>query len=138
MKTTTLILAGSILMAGTAFARAEMLTFKADMTPGSEVPPAAESKGSGEATVMIDTETKKVTWQTTVKDLTGDATAAHIHGPAETGKNAPPMIDLSAGIMKGEGTVTDQQLADIQAGRAYVNIHTAKYPDGEIRGQLLK
>ncbi len=48
------------------------------------------------------------------------------------------MVDMSASIMKGEGTVTDQQLADIEAGKTYVNVHTAQYPDGEIRGQLLR
>ena len=105
---------------------------------GSEAPPAANSHGSGQATVRIDTETKKVTWDIAVKDLTGDPTAAHIHGPAGAGVNAPPLVDMSANIMKGEGTVTDQQLADIQAGQTYINVHTAKYPDGEIRGQLLR
>lgn len=133
-----LALSGAVLFGLSTFAQAEMLTFKADMTPGSEAPPAANSHGSGQATVRIDTETKKVTWDIAVKDLTGDPTAAHIHGPAGAGVNAPPLVDMSANIMKGEGTVTDQQLADIQAGQTYVNVHTAQYPDGEIRGQLLR
>lgn len=133
-----LALSGAVLFGLSTFAQAEMLTFKADMTPGNESPPAANSHGSGQATVRIDTETKKVTWDIAVKDLTGDPTAAHIHGPAGAGVNAPPLVDMSANIMKGEGTVTDQQLADIQAGQTYINVHTAKYPDGEIRGQLLR
>ena len=138
MKIRTLALAGGMLLGFVTVAQAEMLTFKADLTPSSEVPPVTDSKASGEATIMIDTASKKVSWATVTKDLTGDATAAHIHRPAETGVNAPPMVDLSANIMKGEGTITDQQIADIQAGKAYINVHTAKYPDGEIRGQLLK
>jgi hypothetical protein len=32
--------------------------------------------------------------------------------------------------------LTDAQLADLQAGRMYLNIHTEQYPDGEIRGQV--
>ncbi|MBK8771660.1 MAG: CHRD domain-containing protein [Rhizobiales bacterium] len=128
----------TLMVAGASFAQAEMLTFKADLTAASEVPPATDSKGSGMATVTVDTDTKKVSWEVTSKDLTGDATAAHIHGPAAAGENAPPMIDISANIAKGSGDITDAQLADLQAGRTYLNIHTMKYPDGEIRGQLMK
>jgi CHRD domain len=43
---------------------------------------------------------------------------------------------MSKAIMEGSAEITDAQLADIQAGKTYVNIHTAKFPDGEIRGQL--
>ena len=128
----------TLMVAGASFAQAEMLTFKADLTAASEVPPAADSKGSGIATVTVDTATKKVNWEVTSKDLTGDATAAHIHGPAAVGENGPPMIDISANIAKGSADITDAQLADLQAGRTYLNIHTMKYPDGEIRGQLMK
>lgn len=138
MTIRTLALAGTMLLGFATTGHAEILTFRADMTPGSEAPPAPNSHGSGQATVTIDPETKKATRQIAVKDLTGDPTAAHIHCPAGTCVKAPPMVDMSANIMKGEGTVTDQQLADIQAGKTYVNVHTAQYPDGEIRGQLLR
>lgn len=134
----SLTLASVLLAAGTSLAQAEMLTFKAELAPASEVPPAADSKGSGMATVMVDTETKKLTWEVTSKDLTGAATAAHIHGPAAVGENAGPMIDISASIEKGSADVTDAQLTELQAGRTYINVHTEKYPGGEIRGQLMK
>jgi hypothetical protein len=134
----SLTLASVLLAAGTSLAQAEMLTFKAELAPASEVPPAADSKGSGMATVMVDTETKKLTWEVTSKDLTGAATAAHIHGPAAVGENAGPMIDISASIEKGSADVTEAQLTELQAGRTYINVHTEKYPGGEIRGQLRK
>jgi hypothetical protein len=38
--------------------------------------------------------------------------------------------------MNGEATLTDQQIADLTAGKWYFNIHTAAHPGGEIRGQL--
>ncbi len=72
MTIRTLSLAGTMLLGFATAGHAEMLTFKADMTPGNEAPPAANSHGSGQATVTIDSETKKVTWQIAVKDLTGD------------------------------------------------------------------
>lgn len=52
------------------------------------------------------------------------------------GANAGPAVDISGKIEEGSASVTDQQIADIQAVKRYVNIHTAKYPDGEIRGQV--
>lgn len=138
MKTLTLAMIGTVMLASSGLAQAEILTLKAEMTAAKEVPPAADSKASGSATFTIDTETKKITWETTSRDLTGAATAAHIHGPAAEGENAGPLIDMSANIERGSADLTDAQLADVQAGRTYVNIHTEKYPDGEIRGQLLR
>ena len=63
---------------------------------------------------------------------------AHFHGPAAPGANAPPIIvvkDLPS-PMKGTATLTDAQIADLQAGKWYFNIHTSAHPGGEIRGQL--
>jgi len=34
-------------------------------------------------------------------------------------------------------TLTEQQAAEVLAGRWYVNVMTMQYPDGEIRGQIL-
>lgn len=86
--------------------------------------------------VTLDTDGKTVSWKITYKGLTGDATAAHFHGPADAGANAGPAVDISGKIEEGSASVTDQQIADIQAVKWYLNIHTAKYPDGEIRGQV--
>ncbi len=116
---------------------AETMTFTADLKAASEVPPV-DSVAAGSAELVVDTDAKKVSWTVTVKDLSGDATAAHIHGPADAGQNAGPMVDLSAAIMKGSADISDAQIADLQSGKTYVNVHTAKFPDGEIRGQLKK
>jgi hypothetical protein len=117
-------------------AQAEMLTFKADMLGATEVP-ATDSAGKGTAELTVDTDAKKVSWTMSVDGLTGEATAAHTHGPASATETAPPVIDMSgAMMMKGSADITDAQLADMKAGKYYVNVHTAKFPDGEIRGQL--
>jgi hypothetical protein len=119
-----------------AAAQAEMLTFKADMLGSTEVP-ATDSAGKGTAELTVDTDAKKVSWTMSVDGLTGEATAAHAHGPASATEKAPPVIDMSgAMMMKGSADITDAQLADMKAGKYYVNVHTAKFPDGEIRGQL--
>jgi Cu/Zn superoxide dismutase len=126
----------SALMFTATGSQAEMLTFKADMLGSTEVP-ATDSAGKGAAEVMVDTDAKKVTWTMTVEGLSGDATAAHVHGPASATEKAPPVIDMSGDMMmKGSADITEAQWTDMKAGKYYVNVHTAKFPDGEIRGQL--
>jgi hypothetical protein len=113
-------------------------TFKAEMTAASETPPTASS-GKGEVDASYDPATKTLTWTITYADLTGPAKAAHFHGPAKVGAKAAPVIPISGDLaspIKGTATLTDQQAKDLQAGLWYFNVHTAKFPDGEIRGQL--
>ena len=125
----------SVLVATSA--SAEMLAFKADLKGASEVPPT-DSAATGTATVDVDTAPKELKWTIQYSGLTGNATAAHFHGPAAVGENAGPAVDISGKIESGSATVTDAQIADLQAGKMYINIHTAKFPDGEIRGQVSK
>ncbi|TGV77116.1 CHRD domain-containing protein, partial [Mesorhizobium sp. M00.F.Ca.ET.158.01.1.1] len=69
------------------------------------------------------------------------AVAAHIHGPAAMGENADPVIPFKGKLkspIKGSATLTDAQAADLEAGKYYVNVHTAAHKDGEIRGQIEK
>jgi hypothetical protein len=115
----------------------ETMTFKADLKGSSEVPPT-DSAATGSADVTVDTDTKKLSWTVTSSGLSGDAVAAHFHGPAAAGENADPVVDITAAIAKGSAEIGDQQLADLQAGKWYVNIHTEKFPNGEIRGQVEK
>ena len=133
----TMVIAGlTLVVLGTASAaQAEIMKFYADMTAGDATPPT-DSKANGTAFVTVDTDAKQLMWTVQIDGLTGDATAAHIHGPAAKGEKAGPEIDMSKAIMGGNAAITDAQIADIKAGKTYVNVHTAKFPDGEIRGQL--
>ena len=126
---------GAILASGAAVG--ETMKFKADLKAASEVPPT-DSAGTGLADVSVDTSTKKLTWTITSSGLTGEATAAHFHGPAAVGENAGPVVDISKNVASGTSDITDAQLSYLHAGKWYLNIHTQKYPDGEIRGQVEK
>src|SRR5246127_5434066 len=132
----TVAFAAAVAFAGPAFAE----KFKATLDGKSEVPPNA-SAGTGTADIDYDPSTKKLSWKVTYSGLTGPATAAHFHGPADTSKNAGVAVAIpNAGSSPVEGSaiLTDAQAADLEAGRYYVNIHTAANPGGEIRGQVTK
>jgi hypothetical protein len=128
-------LAAGLFTAAPAFA--EVLNYKVMLDGASQSPPA-DTKAKGTADVKIDTDAKTITWTVTEKDLTGAPTAAHFHGPAAASENAKPEIDISKSIESGSAPITEAQIADVKAGKVYLNIHTAKFPDGEIRGQLVQ
>lgn len=96
------------------------------------------SAGTGMAMGSLDTVTKVFNYDATYSGLTGPATAAHFHGPAAPGANAGPVVPIAnpASPIKGQATLTDAQVADLTAGKWYLNIHTAAHPGGEIRGQV--
>ena len=123
-------------MAVPAFA--EEVKFSADLAASAEVPPN-DSAGTGKVDATLDTETKMFTWNITYDGLGGEATAAHFHGPAAEGENAPPVVPIDGALaspISGSATLTDEQITQLQGGMWYFNVHTAQYPDGEIRGQV--
>lgn len=123
----------------TASAEAEVRRFSAALNPTQEVP-AAVSQGQGNASLTLDTTTRKLTWSITYRGLTGPATAAHIHGPATPTENAGVVINLAPQGMKtplaGSAELTEAQVIDLLAGKYYINVHTDQNKPGEIRGQL--
>lgn len=130
-----LFLAAGLVAAGTA--SAEMMEMNVGLTGAEEVPPV-ETSGSGEIEVMYDSDTRMLSWELDYSGLTGDATAAHFHGPADPGENAPPVVpvtDFSDGA-EGSAELTEAQAAELMAGKMYFNLHTAANPGGEIRGQV--
>ncbi len=117
-------------------------TYVADLSGLSEVPPNTSS-----ATGSIQAELTGTTLVVTggFSDLLGAYTASHIHR-APAGVNGPVVVGLSplpAGPFSGSYpaatntfTLTPAQVADLQAGLHYVNVHSQVFPGGEIRGQL--
>jgi len=132
----TLAFAAAIGFAGPAFAE----KMKATLDGKAEVPPNT-SAATGTADVDYDPASKKLSWKVTYSGLSGPATAAHFHGPAEAGKNggvAVAIPNAASSPVEGSATLTDAQAADLTAGKYYVNVHTAANPGGEIRGQVTK
>lgn len=138
----TLVLAAAGLLAGCASdsnAVGMMKTYHATLSGAQEVPPTSSS-GQGSAEFTVDPDSHKVTWNVSYSGLTGPAMAAHIHGPAAPGANAGVVTNIAANgtasPIQGSAVLTDAQMADLMAGKDYVNIHTAQNKGGEIRGQI--
>jgi hypothetical protein len=134
----SLAIAGfAVLFAGTA--SAATVKYTATLTATAEVPPT-KSTGSGDATVSLDTATHEITYDVTFKGFATPAAAAHIHGPAEPGKNAGVVVPLGSNPtspIHGTAKLTPEQEQQLAAGMYYVNVHTKEDPAGAIRGQLM-
>lgn len=121
----------------TAFA--ESIAMKATLDSAAEVPPN-DGSGTGKGAFTYDTDTKQLTYTITYDELTGPATAGHIHGPAAPGANARVVVPFAVpeSPISGTATLTDDQAEALLTERLYVNIHTAANKAGEIRGQIVK
>ena len=99
---------------------------------------AGTGSGSGDVLAMLDGKT--LSYTVNYKGLTGPAVAAHFHDAPTPGGNGPPVVPatVTPSPIKGTATLTDAQIADLNAGKVYFNIHTAANPGGEIRGTLSK
>lgn len=141
---------------------AEAVRFEAILSGDAQRPPVATT-ATGLAEITVEPDTLNVTWTITFSGLSGDPVAAHFHGPATEEETAPPVIDLGSGaygatadtqaaagtsggttegtvadaFLEGSARLTEDQIADLVAGRYYLNIHTADHPNGEIRGQII-
>jgi hypothetical protein len=144
-KTTLVLIVATpaVLLASYVPSRAEIVNLKADLKGSDETPPTT-SAGTGTFKGTYDTKTKQLTWTITYSGLTGPVTRADFHGPARVGKygsikvrvivNHSP-IEGSAILTKPTAKALDN---DLLSGKFYINLHTAAYPRGEIRGQIAK
>jgi hypothetical protein len=137
MIRSTMLAAAALYGLAGAAAHADTLKFHATMDAASEVPPK-KSDGKGMVDCTIDTSTKMLSYTMSYTGLTGPATMAHFHGPADVGVNAGVMVPITPATTptKGTATLTDAQIADFKSGKVYANVHTEANKGGEIRGQV--
>jgi hypothetical protein len=123
--------------------------FVATLSGQEEVPPT-NSQGTGMAEVTVSGENAE--YSVNASNMQG-VTAGHIHSGGQ-GENGPIIVTLfkndspsnevsetgSITADKLEGPMAGKQLTDLVTamsnGETYVNIHTEKNPNGEIRGQI--
>ena len=114
--------------------------FSARLDSRQETPkPRGEPVRAGGSFTATLTGTK-LTWKLTFSHLSGPAVAAHIHSGAKR-KPGPVIVPLCGPCKTtsvGSAKVSAAVAKALQSGNTYVNVHTAKNPNGEIRGQIGK
>ncbi|HXM33585.1 MAG TPA: TIGR03118 family protein [Pyrinomonadaceae bacterium] len=118
-------------------------TFVASLDGPHEVPPKV-TNGAGTGIVIVTNEaTGAAKVSLAFSGLTSGTTAAHIHGPAAPGVNAPVLFPLpiatgvtSGGVNDFSITLSPTQIQNLKDGLLYFNVHTTNNPGGEIRGQI--
>ena len=142
-KLVSVALAGIfVALAVTAFAgaarRANPIMVSTKLTAKEEVPPQVVKNTKGAGSFTGDITGNKLTWTLKFSGLTGPATAAHIHLGAmgASGNVVVPLCGPCKSPLKGTATLSSALLKDLKVHKLYVNVHTAKNPAGEIRGQL--
>ncbi|MDQ3945780.1 MAG: CHRD domain-containing protein [Actinomycetota bacterium] len=136
-----LALAGLAVLFGAPPAQAKMVSYTATLSPDEEVPTKGPSGASGTAKIDINTDTNQVCFDLAPTGLPETPTAGHIHSGAK-GASGPVVIDfnLPASGLKNCVTSEAAKVAAVTGdpGNHYVNIHTASYQAGAMRGQLVE
>ena len=151
-----LVAAAAALLLLPLAAQATVYQFNASLAGSNETVPNAAT-ATGVATLFYnDFNTAlltddKYSFSLSAFGLTGVASGYHIHAAAPAGMNAgvvvnlaaAPFLSLNAGgslLVGGSGVAPPNAsfLGHLQASLAYVNLHTAAFPGGEIRGQLIQ
>jgi hypothetical protein len=128
--------------AGAGSQAVTQVNIAAGMNPQQEVPaPSAAAdaaRGAFTGTVTTTSNGADFTWKLVFTQLTGPATAAHLHTGArkEPGPVIVPLCSPCTNNMTGKAHLTPGDVSALRSGRVYVNIHTAANPAGEIRGQV--
>ena len=151
------VLAFALVLPGKQVSANRQFAYKANLSTSNELGEVVGSsaRGSGLVANAMD---GTYSFILVVRNLSGPATAAHIHGPATASENAPVLIPLctstttctmdSTGALNISGSITvadlmaagitgGQFVSWLNSGMLYVNVHTALNPAGEARGQLL-
>lgn len=135
----------ALVLAGAAAAvRSVVFTVDANLTPGQEVPRQVVRAPRARATFTSKLTTAgksgSLRWGLIYRHLSSAAIAAHIH-KGKPGKAGPIVVSLCGPCRSGAHGVVKidaKTMSAIKTGDAYVNLHTKKNPNGEIRGQLVE
>jgi hypothetical protein len=142
-KFVVLLTAGAVCalaLAALSLAAAQTTVWTAALSSGQEVPKQVVKDAAAHGLFKGTLSGSKLKWKLTFAKLTGPALAAHIHMAAKgkSGAIVVPLCGPCTSGVTGTATLTAPVLAAFKKHLLYVNVHTAKNPNGEIRGQLAK
>lgn len=112
-------------------------TFNATMTGREVVPTVYGTRSTGTGSFTLDADGTVLLYG--VSHTLTSPTEAHLHlGIAGASGTVLLPLSIVAGVIEGSLPVTPEQALAIREGRAYVDVHSADHPDGEIRGQIAR
>ena len=137
------------------------ITYTATLTAANERPNPTNSTATGSWTGVLNPQTNTMTYTLTYSGLSANSTGAHIHAQADANTNASVVlnfasfagattaftsgntsgsaagtVNMSGGTVTGFTITGDSLRKAMDAGMAYVNVHTTANTGGEIRGQI--
>ena len=118
----------------------ELAAFRAPLS-GRAAVPANASAGQGELLAVLDRNTGLLRWKLRFSGLSGPVQGGAFHSPGMDGEVAPVVLRMGRTVLspsEGRAMLSAAQRADLLAGQWYVNLPTARYPDGELRGPLIE
>lgn len=139
-----------LLTVGLASFAAAQTTYTTTLSGLNEVP-TNPSVGTGSATVVLNAAQNQLSVTVNFQNIGGTYTASHIHGPTAATANGPVkwgFVGVPAGWIFSNGNhdgvltnfivtgITPTDVANLNAGLFYVNVHSNTFPGGELRGQL--
>ena len=148
MKNSNKLIAVTVLLLGTFFllnsnSYALVYPFNLNLSGLQEVPPNV-SPATGNIVGTFDNVTKIISFTVTWSGFIGFTTAAHFHGPAAPGVNAPVIIGFTGfpvgvqnGVYANAFLVSPVNEGHLMAGMVYCNLHSTVFPGGEIRTQMI-
>jgi hypothetical protein len=124
--------------AAAALAATHATVWTAALSSGQEVPKQVVKDTAAHCQFKGTLTGSTLKWKLTFAKLTGPATAAHIHMGAmgKPGNVVVPLCGPCKSGQTGTSTISAALKTAFKKHRLYVNVHTAKNPNGEIRGQL--
>jgi hypothetical protein len=134
MKHTIALTALLSLLTDIGSSRADIVYFEVPLSGAQESPGPGDPDGTGLAKLWFDSAANSVTWDITVADI-APFTLDHIHRGA-AGAAGPVRIDFASQLSGGPLVDPDVALLLADPTQYYVNVHTADFPAGAVRGQL--
>ena len=140
MRKLVLLLVGAGVLSVTAasLAAGRSANWSAKLTAAQEVPAQTVMAPAAHGAFTATLTGRQLNWKLTFSQLSGPATAAHIHlgAKGKAGNVLVPLCGPCKSGVAGSAALTAAVMKDFTKHLLYVNVHTAKNPAGEIRGQL--
>ncbi len=112
-------------------------TYDARLSAAQQVPPVWQSAGLGTGVFVVRSD-RSMEGRVVTSGI--DATIAHLHEGA-VGRLGPVIVPLARQgdtfVVPPDTRLTEGQMATLRAGEVYVSVCSERYPDGELRAQLM-